>query len=366
MRKSSRWFGRLLCVGAAGIALGVIAARAASEADLNDFMAKIKSDQGSVRVEAILKAGTLGAEAVVPLGKTASGDNRDAAIAAQTALKHLAAYAGRPGAAAEKKSVAHYLTFLLDKDYSKVTRCLAAELLSWTGDDSVVPQVAALLADSDPDLRDEARRSLQAIPGPASLKALIDALGKAEGRQKLAIIASLGQRAAPEAADALVPLTGSSDIEVALEALDAVARIGIPKRDDVTLPSWDTLNEAQRMRLANSILRWADQRAAKGAVEDALEAYAAVAERAQSEHLICAALIGGAKAAPDQAAEHVVRALGHEANTVRATAARLLEQLPPDDAKATLLLEAYKTAKPESRDLILRVLKTWNDKKLAP
>lgn len=366
MRTSLRVVSGLVLVAGACVGLGVATARAASEAELNDFIGKIKSDQGSVRVEAIMKAGSMGADAVVPLGKTASGDNRDAAIAAQTALKHLAAYSGRPGAAAEQKSVAHYLTFLLDKEYSKVTRCLAVELLSWTGDDAVVPQVAALLTDSDADLRDEARRSLQAIPGQASLKALIDGMSKAEGRLKLAIIISLGQRAAPEAADALVALTGSSDMEVVLEAIDALARIGIPKRDDIALPSWDGLDDAQRARLANSILRWADRRAAKGAVEDALEAYAAVAERAQSEHMICAALIGGAKAAPDQAAEHVVRALGHEANTVRATAAKLLEGLPPDDAKAGLLLEAYKAAKPESRDLILRVLKTWNDKKLAP
>jgi hypothetical protein len=366
MRKNSRRFVRLLWVGAVGIGLGAAAARAATEAELNDFLGKLKSDRGGARVEAILKAGAMGAEAVVPLGKVASGDNRDAAIAAQTALKHLAADAGRPGAAAEKKSVAHNLTFLLDKEYSKVTRCLAVELLSWTGDDAVAPQVAALLADPDADVRDEARRSLQAIPGQASLKALIDGLGKAEGRLKLAIIISLGQRAAPEAADALVALTGSSDPEVALEALDALARIGIPKRDDVTFPSWDGLNEAQRARLANSLLRWADRRAAKGAVEDALEAYAVVAQNAQAEHLLCAALIGATKAAPDQAAEHVVRALGHAANTVRATAAKLLEQLPPDDGRAGALLEAYKGAKPESRDLILRVLKTWNDKQLAP
>lgn len=366
MRTSSRIVGLLPLVATVCAGLGLMAARAASEAELNDFLGKINSEQGSVRVEAIRQVGPMGAQAVVPLGKLAGGDHRDAAIAAQTALKHLAAYVGRPGAAEDKKSVAHYLTFLLDKDYSKVTRCLALELLSWTGDDAVVPQVAALLADPDADVRDEARRSLQAIPGQASLKALIDGMGKAEGRLKLAIIVALGQRAAPEAADALTALTGSSDTDMALEAIDALARIGIPRRDDITLPSWDGLNEAQRARLANSLLRWADQRAAKGAVDDALEAYAAVAQRAQSEHLICAALIGGAKAAPDQAAEYVIRALGHEASTVRATAAKLLEQLPPDDAKAGLLLEAYKAAKPESRDLILRVLKTWNDKKLAP
>jgi len=366
MRSNWKSVGVGVAVAVAWIGSGLVAVQAASEAEVTDFLARIQSDQGATRVDAIIKAGPMGAAAVVPLGQVAGGDNREASIAAQRALRNIAAYAGRPEAeAGQRKAVAEALTRILDQQYSKVTRCLALDLLSITGNDAVVPKIDALLHDSDGDVADEARRSLEGIPGSASLKALIDGAGKAQGRLRLAIFTSLGQRAAPEAAEVLIAATESPDTEVVLEALDALARIGIAKDDRVKMPSWDGLNESQQARMANSWLRWADQRAVKGAVEDALEVYRMVFDNAQSEHLICAALIGAAKAAPEPAFEYVVRALGRDENTVRMVAVRILEQSPGDDAKIGKLLDAYRNAKPDTRELIIRVLNAWNSKKLA-
>ena len=70
-----------------------------------------------------------------------------------------------------------------------------------------------------------------------------------------------------------------------------------------------------------------------------------------------------AKAAPERVVEFAVRGLLNEQNTVRVTAAQVLEKQAGDEAKEKLLMDAYRNAKPESRDLILRVLRTWNDKK---
>jgi len=337
----------------------------AADAQVELFLTQIKSDQGAARVTAITQAGPMGAAAVIPLAEIASGTTRDNSLAALTALKNVAAYAGRPGAAEQRKAVAEALTQVLDARFSKVTRCLALELLSITADDAQVPNVAALLNETDLDVQDEAKRSLQGIPGQASLKALIAALPKSEGRFRLALIAALGQRAAPEATEALIPLTDASDMDVVLSALDALGRIGIAKDDRVHLPSFGGLTEPQQSRLTASHLRWADQRVAKGAIEDALEVYGALWENSQVEHVLCAALIGAAKAAPDRVVEFAVRGLLHEHNTVRATAAQVLENQPGEEAKAKQLLDAFKDAKPESRDLILRVLRTWNDKKLG-
>jgi HEAT repeat protein len=259
--------------------------------------------------------------------------------------------------------MAEALARVLDPKFSKVTRCLALDLISITGDDPVVPNVAQMLKDADPDVRDEARRSLEGIPGKASLAALIDAAGKTEGKLKLAVLTSLGQRAAPEAADVLVAATESSDTEVVLAALESLARLGLPKDDRVRLPSWDGLSSSQQVRLANALLRWAELRAAKGAPEDALEIYGAVAQRTESEHLTCAALNGAAKAAPAEVFPYLVSALGRDENTVRMTAVHLLEKQPGDDAQIKALLEAYASAKAETREVILRVLKNWNGKK---
>ena len=58
--------------------------------------------------------------------------------------------------------------------------CPAREARWWsiTGDAAVVPKIAALLGDADPDVQDEARRSLQGIPGAASLQWRMNRFGR--------------------------------------------------------------------------------------------------------------------------------------------------------------------------------------------
>jgi HEAT repeat protein len=334
-------------------------------ADLTEFLGRLQSDTGATRAEAVAQAGPLGASAVVPLGELASANKGNASIAALWALRNIAVYAGRPGGTlSEKQAVADAFTLLLESKYNKVTRCQALDLLSITGDDRTVPKVAALLADPDADIADEARRGLEGTPGTGALQALIDALPKAQGRLKLAVINALGQRGDLKACDALAPVTAAADTETALAALEALARIGLPAadRDRITLPNPDNLTESQRLRVANLLLRWADRRAAAGANDEAAEGYGLAVRVSSAEHVVCAALLGAAKAAPEETTEHALRALGHEQNSVRVTAARVLEAAGPDDNRIKALLNAYPAAKPETRDLILRVLKTWNDR----
>jgi HEAT repeat protein len=338
-------------------------APAAGETELKEFFDRIQSRNPDARQAAVRVATKMGIGVVGPLGDLVDSTNRPVSLSAQAALKNIAAYAGRPAAAAERRAVAEAFTKLLDKEHSRVLRTLALELLSITGDDAVVPNITALLADAE--VRDEARRALEGIPGPASLKALIEAAGKTEGAFRVAVLGSLGQKAAPEAKEALVAATGSTDTEVVLAALDALARLGIDRDDRVILPDWESLTDEQRTRLAGSWLRWAEQRAAKGAIEDALEAYGGIFERAQGEHLICAALIGAGKIAPDKVIGPAIKALVHESNKVRETALQFLAQHPGDESQVADLLKAYSEANPERRALILRVLSAWNVKKLG-
>ena len=53
------------------------------------------------------------------------------------------------------------------------------------------------------------------------------------------------------------------------------------------------------------------------------------------------------------------------AYTVRLAAVHILEQSPADAALTGKLLDAYRSAKPDTRDPIIRVLSNWNSKKLA-
>ncbi len=335
----------------------------AAETGLQEFLVNMQSQQDDVRRSAMMSAGKVGPSAIAPLADLVEGNNREVSLSAQAALKNIAAYAGRPGAADEKKAAAKAYSQLLGNNRSRVLRSLVLELLSITGDDAVVPSIAALLGDTV--VRDDARRALQGIPGPASLKALITAAQKTEGPFRASIIGALGQRNAPEAKDALIEATGSADLEVVLEALDAIARLGLERDDRIRLPSWNDLNEAQKTRFANAWLCWGEQRAAKGAVEDALEVYQSSLDNAATEHIVCAALLGLAKVAPDRAATAAIKSLSHESTTVQATAAQILEQAKGDETQVGELVKAYGSAKAAQRETMLKVLSAWNAKKLA-
>jgi hypothetical protein len=113
------------------------------------------------------------------------------ARAAKRALWQVVHYAGRPGAGAEATAVADALLPLLKTAPNAVRRELLW-MLSEIAGESAVPGMAALLGDAE--LREDARCSLQRIPGTAAVAALKQALGSAPEEFKYALAESLRAR----------------------------------------------------------------------------------------------------------------------------------------------------------------------------
>jgi HEAT repeat protein len=174
-KASMRKIAILLVFTAALLAAASIQSCAAvSDAQLNDFLSRIKSPDADIRYQAWRSAGPMGAKAVVPLGELLASDNPSIAKAAGEALKVIVHHAGRPNASAERKAVSLALTKLLAKTYPVKVRREAANLLGFIGGSESLPALAKCL--QDPDVREDARLAIERIPGSASLKVLKDAL----------------------------------------------------------------------------------------------------------------------------------------------------------------------------------------------
>ena len=167
------------------------AAAAVEKISLDDFISRIKTADDQVRGPAWQNAVTFGASAVKPLAEVMVHPDFEISRAAKRALWKIVRHAGRPGAATERKTVARELVSLLGGGNPN-TRCEALWMLSEIGGDEAVPAVATLLTRQE--AREDARATLQRVPGEKSLAALKAALANAPQDYKPALAVSLRVR----------------------------------------------------------------------------------------------------------------------------------------------------------------------------
>ena len=143
----------------------------------NELIAKIKSADESARAGAWLHAESVGAPAVKPLAGVLADKDIEGSRAAKRALWRIVRHAGRPGADGERNAVVLELVAVLGDHKTDVVQREVIWMLSEIGGDESVAPIARLLVDAD--LREDARMSLQRIPGDTSIAALRAALAAA-------------------------------------------------------------------------------------------------------------------------------------------------------------------------------------------
>ena len=159
---------------------------------LNKLISKIENGNDDVRTKAWLSASSIGAAAVKPLAKLMAQHQLEVARAAKRGLWKIVRHAGRPGADDEKNAVTTELINLLGNDKSVPVRRQVLRMLSEIGSDELVDPIASLL--SNTELREDARMSLERIPGKKTIAAREIALKKAPEDFKPNIAQSLRQR----------------------------------------------------------------------------------------------------------------------------------------------------------------------------
>ena len=119
-------------------------------------------------------------------------DDVEVARSARNALWQIVRHAGRPGADSDKKAVVAELLSLCGDGQPVAVRREVLWMLSEIAGDEAVPAVSALLDNAD--LREDARMTLQRLPGERSVAALQAALKSAPDEFKPNIAVSLRHR----------------------------------------------------------------------------------------------------------------------------------------------------------------------------
>ncbi|UCD50805.1 MAG: HEAT repeat domain-containing protein, partial [Phycisphaerales bacterium] len=200
----------------------------------------------------------------------------------------------------------------------------ACRQLALIGTEQQVPALATLLADEE--MSQMARYALARIPGAAADRALLAALAKAEGRNQLGIISTLGNRRCAAAVVSLTEMVRYQPAPVATEAARALGRIGTATAAEALSRALASRSKADRDTVADAYLICAAHLRAAGDNNRAAFMYRRVLDSELPAHLRGAALLGFASWMP--AASDVVTALRSDEKALQAAAIRVLTDGP--------------------------------------
>jgi len=187
---------------------------------------------------------------------------------ATAAIANLVAQSyGKP---AERKDLASRLAAVLSSSAPRGAKDFACRQLSVIGTGAEVPALAALLTDEN--LSHMARYALQRIPDAAACEAMRQAIGKVQGKLRVGMINSLGDRRFEGAVADLTGLLGDSDAAVAQAAAVALGKIG-PAGAAALGQALDRAAAPVRPAVAQGMLLCAEGFLAQGKRDDAAAIY---------------------------------------------------------------------------------------------
>jgi HEAT repeat protein len=350
----------------------------APDAKVKALIEKISSDNADVRYAGRAEAIEAGAPAVVPLGKLLDESRdpgkddkggklrREIAITARAALEKIVHHAGRPGGEGERRLVASELSRLLVPEETAKVKREVLHLIAFVGDDAAVPGVSRLLDDGDQQVRETARLSLERIPGPAAVEALVAAARRYGDDRKPDFLFSLGKKADPKAAAPLMEAAEKSHGKVRLAALEALARLGTPASVRIFESVLGEKDLPERAPVFNEYLRLADSLAKGNKEGDAGKIYLQALSGAPLDHQRERGLFRLASAgSAGNPLDALLLGLGDPGERVRKLALlRLGEMKGPEVLEG--LTKAYQSSKPERQAAILSVLAAKNSSGVKP
>jgi len=192
------------------------------------------------------------------------------------------------------------LKVLAAPDTSVAAKDFVTRQLVRVGSDQCVPAVAALLGDAKLTLA--ANRVLAVLPDDAAATALRQALDQTTGSQRVAVIASLGQRRDGKSIAALQACATAADPAVATAALVALGRIGTSDADKALVALTGKVSPALAETLANARLAVASQLLQDGRNGKALAILGTLGDNAQPATIRAGAVYGTLKAQDADAA----------------------------------------------------------------
>jgi type 1 glutamine amidotransferase len=194
----------------------------------------------------------------------------------------------------ELKKYEAALIDVLKSDAKYAGKQYACRELSIIGTDRSVPVLAGMLTNQE--YSDMARYALERIPGEAVDKALLAALPQAQGKAKIGIVNSLGERGCTVATAEIAKLTNDSDKQLAGAAISALGKIGGPEAVKSLNAALKSAPDTQKTLVYDALLKAAEKMMSKGDRPGALKIYTALNKQNVPKLVRTAAINGIANA----------------------------------------------------------------------
>ncbi len=194
---------------------------------------------------------------------------------------------------ASRGELEHRFGTLLEAGASTVAREYICAKLTVVGSDASVPRLKPLL--NDPHLATGARNALEAIPGLAAARALIQNLAAAAPNEKVGAINSLGARREETAVRPLARLLRDADAEVAAAAAAALGEIGSRRCARALRACYAEASDTVKQRISDAMLTCAEHLADAGEKTGARSLYETLSGAPQPKHVQLAIARGLAK-----------------------------------------------------------------------
>ncbi|HUW59435.1 MAG TPA: HEAT repeat domain-containing protein [Candidatus Bathyarchaeia archaeon] len=237
----------------------------------------------------------------------------------------------------------------LSSDAPVAEKDAACHRLKEIGTTAAIPALAACLLDDA--LSHPARQALESMRSPEAGEALIAALDKTDGLNRVGIIDSLGLRREKSAVPELIPLLSDPDATTAGAAARALGRIGT---EDVVEPLKGALNTGNPAAV-EALLRCAQQLRKDGRDEDAFQLAAELCSMDLPGRARVAAHRARMLAAGNRMTDLAIEAITGADDAARTAALGLAAHLP-GAAATRALAAALEKVKPPIQVALLKAL----------
>ncbi len=298
-------------------------------------------------------------ETVEALLPKLSAENVRERYAPQMELQALVAKACRPGAEAERGELARVLAAkAADSAIAQPARVWLVRQLEYLGAAESVAALRELLAGSDAELRECARRALEKNSAPEATEILRATLARGgEAAWQIGLMHSLGERRDPEAVSLIA--RNLKDPALSLAAASALAQIA-------TGPAVEALwaaREKGAAMAADALIAAAGRLMAEGQARKASEIYSRLYSSLGPAQTRAAALVGLGKADPEQAKPLLAQALADADPRLQTAAVTSALRIYGDQA-SKVLVELWPKLGPRAKCQVVRALDSAAEKQI--
>jgi HEAT repeat protein len=274
--------------------------------------------------------------------------------------QHATLPAGPPLSPAEMEAKA---IAVLKSDAPQKDKADACRDLAHVGTKTAVAPLAALLGDEK--FSHMARYGLETIPDPSVDETFRDALGKLKGRPLVGVIGSIGVRRDAKATEALAKFLGNADPEVAQQAARSLGKIGTSEAAKAIGAAVDKTPPANQVAFCDGLFRCAEAMVVQGQKDEALSIYDRLRAMQAPHQVREGGLRGAILTRGKDGLPLLVETLhGQDASLVEAAARAAMEMKCPE-VTAALVAELPKLV-PDRQILVIQILGNRRDAAAMP